>query len=164
MRVAGKMTIIMIMAWLVFAPANLLAIDPVPMPDFQLITLDGQTIKSSDLPAAGSWLLIYVQPTSHYCDQLLKTFTKDRYPSLPASAVFIVNGSADDAKNMKAKYPDLASASWYADPGKAAFAQLKLHGVPVMLGIRDSKIQWTLNGILPDDKTMQSILTSWIQK
>ena len=164
MRVVGKLVVILLLACLVVTPGNILAIDPAPIPDFQLTTLDGQTIKSSDLPAAGSWLLVYVQPTSHYCDQLLKTLTANRFPTLASSAVFIVNGTADDAKTMKAKYPDLASATWYADPGRAAFAQLKLHGVPVILGVRDQKIQWSLNGILPDSKTMQSILTSWIQK
>lgn len=164
MRAVGKLIVVVMMAWLICAPGTLLAIDPMPIPDFQLITVDGQTVKSADLASAGAWLLIYVQPTSHYCDQLLKTFTKDRYPSLPASAIFVVNGSVDDAKAMKAKYPDLASAGWYADPAKAAFTQLKLHGVPVVLGIRDQKIQWSLNGILQDDTTMHSILTSWIQK
>lgn len=164
MRVVGKLLVLLLLACLVITPGNILAIDPAPIPDFQLTTLDGQTIKSSGLPAAGNWLLVYVQPTSHYCDQLLKTLTADRYPTLAASAVFIVNGTAEDAKAMKAKYPDLASATWYADPGRAAFGQLKLHGVPVILGVRDQKIQWSLNGILQDAKTMQSILTSWIQK
>lgn len=164
MRVIGKMIVILLLAWLVVTPGNTLAIDPAPIPDFQLTTLDGQTIKSAELPATGNWLLVYIQPTSHYCDQLLKTFTAERYPTLATNAVFIVNGTADDAKNMKAKYPDLATATWYADPGRSAFTQLKLHGVPVILGVRDQKIQWSLNGILQDSKTMQSILTSWIQK
>lgn len=164
MRVVGKFLVILLLACLVITPGNILAIDPAPIPDFQLTTLDGQTVKSSELPSAGNWLLVYVQPTSHYCDQLLKTMTADRYPTLAANAVFIVSGTADDAKAMKAKYPDLASATWYADPGRAAFAQLKLHGVPVILGVRDKTIQWSLNGILQDAKTMQSIITSWIQK
>ncbi len=159
-----RLTAAAAMAWLLCMSGVVLAINPIPMPDFQLTTLDGESIKSAELPAKGSWLLVYVQATSHYSDQLLKSFSKDRYPSLPANAVFIVGGTPDDAKATKAKYADLSSATWYADPSKAAFSQLKLHGVPVILGVRDQKLQWSINGILQDYKTMQSILSSWIQQ
>jgi hypothetical protein len=164
MRAIGKLIILGAVAWLICAPGSLVAIDPMSMPDFQLSSLDGQSVKSADLPSSGSWLLIYIQPTSHYCDQLIKSLTKERFPGLASRTVFIVGGSVDDAKAAKAKYDELSTASWYADPSRTAFSQLKLHGVPVVLGIRDKKIQWSLNGILADDKTFQSILNSWIEK
>jgi hypothetical protein len=162
MRKIAKLILLGSMAWLLCVPASLLAGNPSPMPDFQLTSLDGQTIKSADLPSSGSWLLIYIQPTSHYSDQLAKSLTKERFPNLPSRAVFVVAGSVDDAKAVKARYEALSSAAWYADPSKAAFTQLKLHGVPVVLGVLGKTIQWNLNGLLSDDKTFQSILNSWI--
>jgi hypothetical protein len=162
MRKIAKLIVVGYVVCLLCAPASLLASNPLPMPDFQLTGLDGQTVKSADLPSSGSWLLIYVQPTSHYCDQLVKSLTKERFPDLASHTVFIVAGSMDDAKAVKARYDALSTAAWYADPSKEAFTQLKLHGVPVVLGVRDKTIQWTLNGILSDDKTFQSILNSWL--
>jgi AhpC/TSA family len=164
MRAIGKLIVLGAVMWLICVPATLLAIDPLPMPDFQLSSLDGQSVKSSDLPSSGSWLIVYIQPTSHYCDQLVKSLTKERFPNLATHTVFIVGGTVEDAKAAKAKYDELSTASWYADPSRTAFSQLKLHGVPVVLGVRDKTIQWSLNGILSDDKVFQSILNSWIQK
>src|SRR5260370_14699719 len=110
--------------------ARLSAIEPVPLPALQLIGLDGQTVRTSDLPSKGNWLLIYVNPKSHFCEEMLRFMKKDQYPDLATNAVFLVAGTVDEAKAMQAKYPDLAAASWDADPDRGAFPKLKVHGVP----------------------------------
>src|SRR5215470_5798831 len=127
-----------------------LAVEPVPLPAFQLTSADGQTVKSASLPSKGNWLLIYIQPKSQFSDNLLKLLRREQYPNLEQHAVIIVGGSTDDLKSAQSKYPDLAQATWYADTDRNAFTQLKLHGVPVVLGIKQQTIQWSLNGVLPD--------------
>jgi AhpC/TSA family len=138
--------------------------EPVPLPALQLTGMDGQTVKTSDLPSKGNWLLIYVNPKSHFCDEMLKQMKKDQYPDLAANAIFLVGGTVDDAKALQAKYPDLAAASWYADPNRDAFTLLKLHGVPAVIGINQQTMKWTVNGMIPDAGTFKAILNSWIEQ
>jgi len=75
-----------------------------------------------------------------------------------------VGGSLDDLTAMKSKYAELSQANWYADSTKAAYAQLKLHGVPVILGIKDQTIQWSVNGVLQDVNVSKSIVNTWVQQ
>jgi hypothetical protein len=158
----GKM-IAGVMAVLCLA-AIAVAVDPVPLPDLQLTSVDNQPIKTADLPAKGNWLLIYVQPKSQYSDNLLKLFKREQYPGLEQHAVIVVGGSVDDLKAMKSKYAELDHASWYADTTKGAFTQLKLHGVPVIVGVKQQTIEWNLNGILSDVNVAKSIVNTWIQQ
>src|SRR5215467_3612243 len=122
-----------------------LAVEPVPLPAFQLTAADGSTVKSADLPSKGNWVLIYVQPKSQFSDSLLKGLKREQYPNLEQHAVMIVGGSIEDLKSIQSKYTDLTQASWYADTDKSAYTQLKLHGAPVVLGIKQQTIQWSLN-------------------
>jgi hypothetical protein len=78
--------------------------------------------------------------------------------------VVIVGGSLDDLKSTQSKYPDLSEASWYADTDKSAYAQLQLHGAPVVLGVRQQTIQWSLNGVLPDTNVSRSVLNTWVNQ
>jgi len=140
------------------------AVDPVPLPALQLTSADGQPIQNTDLPSKGNWLLIYVQPKSQFSDNLLRLFKREQYPSLEQHAVVVVGGTVDDLKAVKAKYPELDQATWYADTTKGAYTQLKLHGVPVVLGIKQQTIEWSLNGVLADVNVAKSIVNSWIQQ
>ena len=141
-----------------------LAGDPVPLPDLLLTSVDNQPVKTADLPSKGNWLLIYVQPKSQYSDNLLKLFKREQYPGLEQHAVIIVGGSVDDLKAMKSKYAELDQAAWYADTTKGAFSQLKLHGVPVILGVKTQTVEWSLNGVLSDVNVAKSIVNTWIQQ
>lgn len=140
------------------------AINPAPLPAIQLTSVDNLQIQNSDLPSKGNWLLFYVQPSSQFSDNLLKQFKREQYPGLEQHAVIIVGGSVDDLKNMKTKYAELSQATWYADTSKNAFTLLKLHGVPVILGINQQTIQWSLNGVLSDTNVSKSIVNTWIQQ
>jgi hypothetical protein len=140
------------------------ALDPVPLPDLQLTSIDNQPIKTTDLPAQGNWLLIYVQPKSQFSDNLLRLFKREQYPALEQHAIIVVGGSLDDLKAMKAKYIELSQATWYADTTKDAFTKLKLHGVPVVLGVKQQNIQWSLNGVLSDINVSKSIVNTWVQQ
>jgi hypothetical protein len=140
------------------------AVDPVAIPELQLTSIDNQPIKTSDLPSKGNWVLIYVQPKSQFSDNLLRLLKREQYPGLEQHAIIIVGGNVDDLKAVKAKFAELDHATWYADTTKGAFTQLKLHGVPVVLGVKQQTIEWSLNGVLSDVNVAKSIVNTWIQQ
>jgi hypothetical protein len=77
--------------------------------------------------------------------------------------VIIVGGSVDDLKTAQARFPELAAASWYADPNRSAFTLMKLTGAPMILGIKQRTIAWSLSGILSDVNVAKSILNTWLE-
>jgi hypothetical protein len=139
------------------------AVEPVPLPDIQLTAADGSTVKSSALPTTGNWLIIYIQPRNQFSDNLLRLLKKDQYPTLAAHAVIIVGGSIDDLKTAQTRFPDLATATWYADTNRSAFTLMKLTGAPMILGIKQRTIAWSLSGVLSDVNVAKSILNTWVE-
>ena len=138
------------------------AVEPVPLPDIQLTAADGSTVKSSALPTTGNWFIIYIQPRYQFSDNLLRLLKKDEYPTLAAHTVIIVGGTTDDLKTAQARFPDLASATWYADTNRSAFTLMKLTGAPMILGIKQRTISWSLSGVLADVNVAKSILNTWL--
>ena len=139
------------------------AVEPVPLPDIQLTAADGSTVKSSALPSQGNWLIIYIQPRNQFSDNLLRLLKKDQYPTLAQHTVIIVGGTVDDLKIAQTRFPELASATWYADLNKSAFSLMKLTGAPMILGIKQRTISWSLSGILSDVNVAKSILNTWVE-
>ena len=139
------------------------ASQPVPLPEFEIAQLDGTPVQSqSGLPSSGKWLIVYVRPNCAPCDRLLNLIKKDAHPGLPSKMVVIAGGlDGLAATEARARFKELADAQWYTDrPGKAWVA-LKVFGVPMVFGVRDRTIEWSLSGVLPSDAQVKSILASW---
>ena len=133
-----------------------------PLPDFELTRLDGQVIRSSaEMPGDGKWLLIYVQRNCRPCDRLLNLVKQDEHPELVWRMVIINGGARAGATAMRDKRADIADAQWYADESRKAWTALRMTGAPVVFGVRDKTIQWSLSGMLKSDAEVKSVLSSW---
>jgi hypothetical protein len=155
-----------IIAWVVAILAmagSAHATEPMPLPDFEVVALDGGSVRSQELASNGKWLLIYVQPNCRPCEALLTLVTEPEFSLLARKLVIIVGGATpDEAGSMASRFPDLAAASWYSDPPKTAQAQMKIGGAPVAIGVLQTNIIWNLSGVLSESVRMKSILKSWI--
>lgn len=140
------------------------AIEPAPLPAFDVTSLDGVTIRSSGLPRPGTWLLVYVKPHCIPCETLLHFFKRGEPPNFSQRIVVVVGGTVNEAREMVGKFPDLAQESWYTDPGQNAFTQLQLQGASMVLGVRQDRVEWSIAGVLPDPVTLHSILTTWLEE
>lgn len=144
--------------------AALHASEPVPLPDFEINRLDGTAIQSrSGLPSTGKWLMVYVQPNCKPCEKLLSLVKRDEHPEI-APRLVIVAGGIDGAatSRMRDKLTDLTDAQWYVDRSRKAWVPLKMTGAPMVFGVRDMTIEWSLSGVLPSDGQVKSILASWV--
>jgi len=138
------------------------AVKTMPLPNIELQALDGSTVKSSDWPLQGKWVLIYVEGRCGVCTGLLSRLNKGDYPQLAAWTIVIAGGvQPEGVQALQQRFPDLAGASWYADPSKNVSAALDLRGAPVILGIQDKVVRWGSSGIPADPKRLQSMLTTW---
>ena len=140
------------------------AIEPAPVPLFEVIDFEGRSVQSDQLPLQGKALLIYVQPHCPPCDALLNRFKKDSGADLSRKMILVVGGTEKEAKALAGRFPDLAQAGWYVDPLKNAYLQLKLQGAPVVLGVHNGVIAWSVDGALSPSKTLHSLFTTWFEK
>jgi hypothetical protein len=140
------------------------AMDPAPLPAFEVRSLDGQPVASSGLGPAGKWLLVYVTPRSHPSELLLRLVKKQEDGDAATRMVVVVGGSLAEAQTVCDAFPALARATWYADPDRAAFTALAIKGAPTAIGLRDRSLQWKLDGVPADTGTVKSILLSWVAK
>lgn len=154
--------LVALLALIVMASARTL---PTPFPAFQIVSSANQTISTSQLPSSDRWLLIYIQPQCGTCQSVLKLLlNQNQLPTvLPKTIVLVGGAGADKVSSIASTYPDLPVAQWYGDPQRNGVSQLALTGAPVIFGLHQGNIQWTLAGALPDTDKFKSILTSWIQ-
>jgi hypothetical protein len=137
--------------------------EPMPLPTFQVMALDGRVVESASLPSDERWLVLYVQPNCSACAALLDLATKPESRIAAARVVVLVAAeSADDVRALAARYPDLGGARWYWDAGKHAFTALNLTGAPVIMGLQLATVKWCFTGISRDTAKMTSLLQDWM--
>lgn len=136
---------------------------PTPLPELMLETLDGAAVLgSAEFPTHGKWLIVYVQSSCRPCDTLLNSVKIKDDPPVPANMVIVVGGDANEARAIRNRVPDLAGAHWYTDHPHNAWGALNMTGVPMVFGVKDRTIQWSLKGMPPAGGNLRSILGSWV--
>jgi hypothetical protein len=136
------------------------AAEPRMLPALNVTTLEGVSVESQTIVKPERWLLVYVRPQSGPSRSLLAALEKAR-GATPATVAIVVGGDRAAANALAGDFPGLTLASWYVDARGEAFRALALTGVPVVLGMREGGIEWSLAGVVPDRKTLPSVLASW---
>jgi hypothetical protein len=138
------------------------AIERKALPDFPIAALDGAAAKSGAMVAAGPWLLVYVQQGCAACDTLVQLLA-DEHAKLEGRVAIVIGGvTATDAAKLAANFPALAAARWYADQSNALLRALPAAGAPVVYGLRENMVEWSLNGVVPDAASYRTTLLSWV--
>lgn len=131
-----------------------------PLPDFA-VTSDSGTVSSAELGDGNHWLLFYMRPDCAPCDAVAYLWTDGDAPA-PAARVRVIVGGASPATlaRVRASYPMLNGATWFADANGEAARALGLSAAPVLLGMRGTAIAWTSQGLLP---ITRSQISGWIR-
>lgn len=137
---------------------------PVGIPSFVVNDSKGNAVTGVQLSQKENWLLLYMTPHCARCDSFLRTINPKETAGKRKKIIVIV-GKIDskDLRAFAAQYRGWAAASWYADPDQRAFSQLRLTGVPVTLGMRGDRIEWTLSGSQTLSKFPKSALSTWLR-
>ena len=136
-----------------------------PLPSLDLIAPNGSQTQTAQLPiASGKWIFIYVRPHHRASEELLTRLSGPRYAGVPERTVIVVAGvRAEGLASFQSDYRELAGALWYADPVKMTGAALKLSSAPLILGVDDRDVMWSLNGLPHDAAWMRSLFRSWVR-
>jgi hypothetical protein len=135
-----------------------------PLPAFSVTAEDGVQVQSPALAVDGTWLLVYVQPRCTPCDALLAHMDGDERAA--ASRIVVIGGGMDAQAmtDMALKYPNLASSRWLADPARTAMKSLAIETGPTVFGVRRAMVEWRLAGTLRNDRELESLLFTWLEK
>ena len=136
-----------------------------PLPDFQVLSTSGQAKSSRQLSTRNKWLLIYVEPDCRPCEAALKVLDKDPALSNPAQKVIVVVGGRNAAETQRfaRQFDWLPEASWFADANRQSATALARRGAPVIYGIQDNNIAWSVSGSLSDTNKLAALMLPWIQ-
>jgi len=134
---------------------------PRTLPGFDVVAPDGSTAQAAQIARNGKWLLIFVKPHCPQCDTLLGTLDGASTQEGSRVAVIVKTGTPNGLAEMKAKYPHIAKAAWYADVHASAARSLVVPASPTTLGMRGTAIAWRLTGTisaLPTDESSGIVL------
>ena len=141
---------------------GLQAIARQPLPAVTLSTANGVSVASASLVQQGRWLLVLVGPDCRTCERVLATVRADHDPALAEHMVILVGGPASSVAPLSSRFPDLAQATWLADPDRRTAAALHLSGSPIVLGLSGPEIEWSITGVPRTLADVLSAMRSWI--
>jgi hypothetical protein len=135
-----------------------------PLPAFSVLAPGGGAVASPQLSPAPQWVLLYVTPGQRPCDDLLETLAGWQLP--PARIVVIARASLTDARTYveRASPAVPAPVTWYADANDAAWQALQVRSTPMLMGVRDGALQWTISGVLNDPSMVEPVIRSWVRQ
>ncbi len=125
--------------------------------------MSGTPVGSAQLSQAPRWILLYLTADCRVCDDILRTLEVFQDPPLSGRVVIVVGGGAPEGIiALIGAREKIAFLGWYADPDWSAYKALPISGTPIVFGIREGIIEWSLDGPPWDDTTINSILRDWV--
>jgi hypothetical protein len=137
-----------------------------PLPPFTVLGPDGAPVASRELTAQSRWVLLYIAPGCAPCDDLLRASSSWQPRAQPGRIIVLIRGTASDAAAYVERNPPrrAAAVTWFADAGDEAWQALKLTGTPVLIGVQDGEMKWTIAGVLNDPKMVDSVVRTWFER
>ena len=156
---------------LVLLAVALLAVPPLradPLPDFQVKAADGTVVASADIGGgAHRWLLVSLTRGSVGADRLLPVLAAEWNDALAAGLVFVVEGTAAEARaylESKGGAALAETARWFADADGSARHALQRQGGLALFGVEDGAVDWKLDGVLEDPAALDPVIQAWVER
>lgn len=132
-----------------------------PMPSFNLLSADDQTLAAQNLVDPGYWLIVYRSQSCAQCDGLMKALAAQ--PTYVSRIVFVIPDiSGANLLLLEQQYPQLATARWLRDEKRAFFTSMNIGGSPHIFGMRGSGIRWQHAGAASSDPTLFAEINTWL--
>ena len=137
-----------------------------PLPAFTVLSPDGAAVTSKQLTTAQRWVLLYVAPGCAPCSDLAGAAGTWQPPGQPARIVVVIRGDVTESATLVERtHPrGKIAVPWFADAADEAWQALKLSGVPILIGVEDNVIKWSIAGVLNDPKMVDSVVRTWLER
>lgn len=146
------------------AATALRAVERRSWPAIDLLREDGRAAVSDRQIRSGAWIVLYVAPECASCEAVLAAADAMQGAHPRARLLVVVAAEPSAMSRAFRRYPHLSDATWLADPTNALARELRLPPAPVVLGLRDRLIEWSVEGVLTETAQLQTIMTSWLSR
>lgn len=135
-----------------------------PLPSVVLGDPGGGSVNLNGLGFKGTWTLIYTKPQCKPCAQQLQLLKAASDAGFAKRIVIVGAGmSVQEIQSLQRSTPHLQQARWLTDLPQGVPRLLRLRGTPVLLGIRANRLEWTLNGVPPNQDLLRNSVLSWLR-
>jgi len=154
-----------LLAIVAFWSQTALAVEKKPLPDFQVLSSQGHAFSSLQLAGRARSLIVILSPSDPLSDRLLAAFHGWPETRWISKTTFVVEGKTEEAQKYLAhQLPDQwQRVTWVSDDSQSARAALKAPGLPLLVGLDQLEMAWTVSGVLNDPQTLESIVRSWLK-
>ena len=130
---------------------------------FTVYDSQGTAVQSAAIAAAGRVTLLFVRPSCRACEQVLGVLARLDAPNVTTNLVIVIQAPVEQAAAFAThKVPvELQSVRWFADADASAWNAMDLKGVPVLVGVENSRIAWSYNGA-PARTLLDSLMRKWL--
>jgi hypothetical protein len=136
-----------------------------PWPAFALTTVDGGTVQSATLARPGRWLVVLLRRPCASCDPVMALVDKQAAGDRAARvAVIVSRAPRADIDRLKARFPNLAAASWFLDVNGQAAQALHAAEAPVVIGVEGDAIAWSWKGLALQPAAFEAALSGWLHE
>lgn len=152
-----------LVALLLFLPKGALPNeDRPPIPETTSITsVTGEEVQLATLAKKGKWLLFLVRANDPKSESLLSLIARAPELRQPSNLVIICGCSPRNLLKLASSFPEIPQGIWYGDAGLKVINDLKLSGIPGLVGLNNGKIIWTHNGVPDTPEKTKSMILSW---
>jgi hypothetical protein len=133
------------------------------LPDIQLTSPQGATVRGAELAMPQQWLLIYLSGNEKNDRQLLALLQEVPDEVTDRVTVIVPGATPAALEALSEKNEKLLNTRWYSDTKRSAAKLLQLSGSATIMGLRASAINWTVGGSGKDSKVLRSLMSDWVQ-
>ena len=133
---------------------------------FPLIDAHGQSLESASLFGSGSRVIVYVVPGNEPGTRLIDALGawSERDPVQWRERVHVVvAASPAAAREWLGERWSEPGALWFADPTGDGWRALGLQGTLGVVGIRDGRSEWKIDGVIADPSVVEPAIDAWIK-
>ena len=141
-----------------------LAMPQAPLPTFRLLAADGTRVSSVELLGQQRWIILYATLECRACDDLLVSLARVRTEGLLRRTFLVIGAPPEEASAyIRQTLPkELWGLRWYADDQAEAWGALQLAGAPMLVGIRDGRVEWGISGASSDQARLRGLVQGWL--
>lgn len=131
-----------------------------PMPSFNILTLDSSKISTGDIPDGTPIVFMYFSPACQYCRAMTKELTEEIDKFKKVNIYMLSNASLESLKEYREifKLQKYSNVSMVQDPDGFAINYYKIIGVPyIAIYDKEKKLKSGKNGKISIDNLKESL-------
>lgn len=148
---------------LVLVPGLVVALEPGPLPALTLRDNKGALVSAGALQTPGKWVMVVIDSALPAAYDMLNGLSA-KEASAETGLTLAVIGSEADLLRLQQEFEKLSQARWLLSRDTTVIQDLRLPGIPAMIGMEGEQVSWQYIGIPDAPEKAQSMVQEWLAR